>query len=111
MLLTGDAEAAEEAWLLAHQSGLLRADVLKVAHHGSATSTTSGFLDAVRPRLALVSVGAGNTYGHPSANVMRALAAHGAVALRTDRLGTIVVRTDGARIEVEAGGERWPIRP
>jgi competence protein ComEC len=110
-LLTGDAEAAEERWLLEHQRRLLRADVLKVAHHGSNTSSTQAFLDAVQPRLAVVSVGAGNMYGHPSATVMQSLAAHGAIALRTDLHGTIVVRTDGRKIEVEAGGERWPLRP
>lgn len=109
-LLTGDAEAGEERWLLKHQLGLLRADVLKVAHHGSSTSSTPQFLHAVRPRLAIVSVGAGNMYRHPSAAVMQSLAAHGAVTLRTDLHGTIIVRTDGRRIEVEAGGERWNLR-
>lgn len=110
-LLTGDAEEQEERWLLAHQSSLLRADVLKVAHHGSRTSSTAEFLAAVRPRVALVSVGAGNMYRHPSPDVMRSLAAHGAVALRTDLHGTIVVRTDGERLEVEAAGERWSVKP
>ena len=110
MLLTGDAEAPEERWLLAHQSSLLRADVLKVAHHGSSTSSSAASLDAVRPRLALVSVGAGNMYHHPSAAVMQSLAAHGAVTLRTDLHGTVIVRTDGRAIEVEARGERWRLR-
>ncbi|HJQ19157.1 MAG TPA: DNA internalization-related competence protein ComEC/Rec2 [Gemmatimonadaceae bacterium] len=109
MLLTGDAEAPEERWLLAHAADRLRADILKVAHHGSNTSTTQAFLDSVRPRLALVSVGTGNIYGHPSAAVLRSLAAHGAVSLRTDHNGTIVVRTDGTHVDVEVAGERWPI--
>lgn len=109
MLLTGDAEAAEERWLMANAPGELRADVLKVAHHGSATSSTGPFLDAVRPRLALVSVGAGNMYGHPNRGVLRALAAHGAVTLRTDLDGSVIVRTDGAILEVESAGERWRI--
>ncbi len=111
ILMTGDAEAAEERWLLANRPDRLRADILKVAHHGSKTSSTPQFLAAVRPRLALVSVGTGNMYGHPSEEVMQSLAAHGAVALRTDRLGTIIVRTDGKTIEVEAGGERWRLAP
>jgi beta-lactamase superfamily II metal-dependent hydrolase len=65
-LLTGDAEANEEQWILANTDpDLLRADVLKLGHHGSRTSSTSPFLDAVAPRLGVVSVGAGNTYGHP----------------------------------------------
>ena len=110
MLLTGDAEAPEENWLLAHQSELLRADVLKVAHHGSKTSSTGAFLDAVRPRLAVISVGAANMYHHPSPEILQSLAAHGAITMRTDLSGTIVVRTDGRRIEVEAGGETWPLR-
>ena len=106
-LLTGDAEAPEEAWLLAHLPDALRADVLKVAHHGSATSTTGAFLDKVKPRLAVVSVGTGNSYGHPSAPVMRDLIERGAAVLRTDQLGTIVLRTDGQRIRVAAGGHEW----
>jgi competence protein ComEC len=61
----------------------------------------------VRPSIALVSVGAGNTYGHPSAQVLASLAAQGATVLRTDRLGSIVVRTDGGMLEIEAQGERW----
>jgi competence protein ComEC len=109
MLFTGDAEAAEEDWLLAHDPGALAADVLKVGHHGSSTSTTPPFLAAVRPRLALVSVGAHNTYGHPDAAVMQSLHESGAQVLRTDRAGTIIVRTDGRRLEVEARDERWSI--
>jgi competence protein ComEC len=109
VLLTGDAEGPEEDWLLEHDAAALEADVLKVAHHGSHTSTTPAFLAAVRPRLALVSVGAHNTYGHPDADVVERLHAAGAQLLRTDRAGTIVVRTDGRRITVEARGERWTI--
>ena len=111
LLLTGDAEGAEEAWLLAHGHEALRADVLKVAHHGSATSTTAAFLAAVRPRLALVSVGAHNSYGHPDGEVLERLGAAGVPALRTDLLGTVIVRTDGTRLEVEAHGERWWLPP
>jgi competence protein ComEC len=109
MLLTGDAEGPEEDWLLAHARESLDADVLKVAHHGSATSTTSPFLAAVRPRLALVSVGAHNSYGHPDAEVLEALRASGAQLLRTDLAGTIVVHTDGRRLDVEARGARWEV--
>jgi competence protein ComEC len=113
VLLTGDAEGPEEEWLLRHSRAALAADVLKVAHHGSSTSTTPDFLAAVRPRVALVSVGAGNSYGHPSASVMEALRRSGAEVLRTDRLGTVIVRTDGTVLDVEARGLRWrvPVRP
>jgi competence protein ComEC len=107
ILFTGDAEGPEEDWLLAHAPDALRADILKVGHHGSATSTTRDFLAAVRPRLALVSVGAGNHYGHPSADVMRALLERGAALVRSDLSGSVVVRIDGPAIEVEARGSRW----
>jgi competence protein ComEC len=109
ILLTGDAEAAEEEWLLDHARTALRADVLKVAHHGSATSSTSRFLAAVRPRLALVSVGARNTYGHPDPAVVSALGAGGAAVMRTDLDGTVIVRTDGRALDVEARGVRWSV--
>ncbi|HKO16357.1 MAG TPA: DNA internalization-related competence protein ComEC/Rec2 [Gemmatimonadaceae bacterium] len=108
-LLVGDAEAPEEDWLRAHALGQLRADVLKVGHHGSNTSSTAAFLDAVQPRVALISVGAGNSYGHPSAAVVDALAARGAQVLRTDRAGTVIVRTDGARLSIETQGATWDL--
>jgi competence protein ComEC len=110
-LLVGDAEGPEEDWLLEREGDSLRADVLKVGHHGSSTSSTEPFLDAVRPRIALVSVGAGNSYGHPSAAVLNALARHGAQVLRTDRLGTVVIRTDGERVLVDANGATWELPP
>jgi competence protein ComEC len=106
-LLVGDAEREEERWLLDRDSVALRAEVLKVGHHGSVTSTTGRFLRAVRPQVALVSVGAGNAYRHPSPDVIAALAACGATVLRTDRHGVVVVRTDGVSLEIEAQGERW----
>jgi competence protein ComEC len=108
-LFTGDAEGPEEEWLLSRDPGALAADVLKVGHHGSRTSTTPRFLGAVRPRLALVSVGAHNAYGHPSPETMQALRDSGVQVLRTDRLGTIVVSTDGRHLAVEARDERWSI--
>ena len=107
VLLTGDAERREEEWLVARDAAALRADVLKVGHHGSPTSTTPAFLEAVAPRIALVSVGLDNVYGHPGPEVMRRLAEQGATVLRTDQLGTVVLRTDGTSIEVEAAGHRW----
>ena len=111
MLMTGDAEAGEERWLLDNRRPQLRADLLKVAHHGSSTSSTAAFLDAVQPRVALISVGAGNIYGHPDAGVVAALARRGAVILRADRDGAVVARTDGRRLELETRGERWTLPP
>jgi len=108
-LLVGDAERGEEEWLLRHARAELRADVLKVGHHGSRTSSSARFLAAVRPRVALVSVGLGNGYGHPGAGVMRALAAGGADVVRSDLAGSAVVRTDGRDITIEANGVEWAV--
>lgn len=108
-LLVGDAEAAEEGWLLDHAREELAADVLKVGHHGSATSSSDEFLAAVNPAAAIISVGADNIYGHPSADVLAALARAGARVVRTDQRGTVIVRTDGRAITLEAEGQRWDI--
>jgi competence protein ComEC len=108
-LLVGDAERAEEDWLLAEHRTELRAQVLKVGHHGSSTSSSDAFLDAVHPDVAVISVGAGNMYGHPSNDVLHALSRIGADVLRTDEAGTVIVRTDGVRIEIEARGEKWEL--
>lgn len=111
ILLTGDAERAVEARLAQRLGEHLRADVLKVGHHGSATSSTAPLLDAVAPRLALVSVGAGNRYGHPSPDILGALQAHGAHVLRTDDAGTIVVVIDGSdMLRVATEDSRWTLR-
>jgi competence protein ComEC len=108
-LLMGDAERAEEEWLLNHAAGDLDADVLKVGHHGSNTSSTDSFLAAVTPALALISVGADNLYGHPGADVLASLSRIGAVTVRTDQSGTIVVHSDGTHLSYEAGGQSWDI--
>jgi len=110
-LLTGDAEGPEEEWMLGHDSLALAATVLKVGHHGSITSTTPAFLRAVHPRLALISVGAGNSYGHPGMEVLRELAAAGVQTLRTDRFGTIVIRTDGVALSVQTEQREWDVDP
>jgi competence protein ComEC len=109
MLLMGDAERAEERWLTERDWLLLRADILKVGHHGSGTSSNETFLRAVQPRVALVSVGAGNSYHLPTPSVMRALAANGAEVLRTDLLGTIVAKTDGHRLFMETSQDSWEV--
>jgi competence protein ComEC len=89
ILLTGDSETAGEASMT--RSGIdVRADVLKLPHHGSRT-TSRAFLEAVRPRLTLVSSGAGNTFGHPHPQVMSELESLGGVVARTDQSGTLAV--------------------
>jgi competence protein ComEC len=97
-VLTGDIEADSEHLLL--QAGQpLKADVLKVAHHGSAGSSTSEFLGAVDPRFAVISVGADNRAGHPAPAMLDRLAQLGDVAiLRTDQHGTIEFVTDQQRL-------------
>jgi competence protein ComEC len=111
MLLMGDAERPEEDWLLSHEAGALHADILKVGHHGSSTSSSGPFLDAVGARVALVSVGAGNSYHLPTPAIMQRLAAHGAQVLRTDLAGTIVARTDGQRIHLTTANDEWDLPP
>ncbi len=66
MLLTGDAQSEAEARLLSHGGADLRADILKVGHHGSAYSSTAEFLAAVHPKIAIISCGLHNVFGHPS---------------------------------------------
>ena len=93
LLLMGDLEPDVQQELLAEQSDLPRVDVLKVAHHGSAYQDPALFA-RVRPRLALISVGVGNPYGHPAARTVTELQALGAVVLRTDEDGPIAVTGD-----------------
>lgn len=99
-LFPGDAEADEESEL-AHSNQSLGCDVLKIAHHGSHTSTTPEFLSASHPRLAVISVGAHNLYGHPAPDVVERLRARGTRLYRTDRNGAITCRSDGVTIQIE----------
>lgn len=93
VLLTGDMEAKVEADLLT-QGISLTAEVLKVAHHGSKSSSTAEFLAAVHPEIAVISTGP-NPYGHPHLETLLRLSKAGARTLRTDLLGTVVVTSDG----------------
>jgi competence protein ComEC len=103
-LLTGDIERGAERDLAACCARDLRVDVLKVAHHGSRTSSTETFLEAVAPRLALISVGVGNVYHHPSPEIVERLGGRSRV-LRTDRAGEIVVRFgEDGRLRIETPG-------
>lgn len=102
LLLVGDSEREEEDILLATASDRLRADVLKVGHHGSRTSSSPALLAAVAPRHAIVSVGRRNRFGHPHPLTLAALAAVGARAWRTDQDGEVVVTTDGTSLDVQS---------
>ncbi len=93
-LMTGDAELGEEEAL--EQTGdSLRSEVLKVGHHGSRTSTSEKFLNAVHPKFAVISVGVRNLYGHPSMEVTDRLRSIGAAVFRTDKNGAVTCRSDG----------------
>lgn len=99
-LLEGDAEAKSEKEML--KSGAeVRADVLKVAHHGSNSSTSPAFLSMVKPKYAVISLGADNEYHHPHPTTLAKLKKAGADILRSDERGTIVFTTDGKDIKVE----------
>jgi competence protein ComEC len=96
-IFTGDAETESERAMLAGGRNL-RATVLQVGHHGSRTSTTQEFLDAVRPVAAVISAGGGNTYGHPHREVIERLTAANVRILRTDERGTILMSTNGTDV-------------
>ena len=98
--LSGDVERGIEQEML-YTNELHSTDVLKVAHHGSRTSSTEEFLSAVQPAFALISAGFENSYGHPHPTVVARLREHHAAVLRTDRDGMITIRTDGRKMNVE----------
>ena len=90
MIFTGDATVrSEQAAMLNNEKYLFDADVLKVPHHGSTTSSSLGFLEAVSPEYAIISVGKGNSYGHPDYDTIQKLKQVNAEIYRTDELGTI----------------------
>jgi competence protein ComEC len=99
-LLTGDMERVVEASLLA-AGAVGHVDVLKVAHHGSRTSTTEAFLEAASPAIAVISAGFDNSFGHPHRDVLARLEARHTAILRTDLGGLATVRTDGRRLWFE----------
>jgi competence protein ComEC len=93
ILFTGDVgHASEFALVHATPPGVLASTLLKVPHHGSAASTSSSLVASVRPRLAIVSAGAGNPFGHPSPKVLERLRGAGVPVLRVDRVGLVEVR-------------------
>lgn len=101
-LLTGDLEAEGEAGIAAELAEAGGTEVLKVAHHGSGTSTGEAFLKRVRPRWALISAGKGNRYRLPHEAVLRRLTASGARLLRTDKMGQVEIETDGKEVFVRS---------
>lgn len=96
-LLTGDAESAAEARMIAMYN--CSAYVLKVGHHGSSSASSATFLRAVMPHIAVISVGANNSYGHPAPQALARLAAVNTTVYRTDTQGTIIITTNGLTVD------------
>ncbi|MEX2548565.1 MAG: DNA internalization-related competence protein ComEC/Rec2 [Chloroflexota bacterium] len=114
MVLAGDVEEQIDPQLLA--AGIARdggrLDVLKVAHHGSGTATTDAFVEQMQPRIAVVSAGWGNPYGHPSPATVARLTESGAKLYRTDLDGSVEISTNGTDLVANAsGGRPRPIKP
>jgi len=99
-LLTGDIEAVSEGDLVSEYPELLRADVLKVPHHGSSSSSTAEFLAAVKPDYAVISCEKDSDYGHPAPEVLETLEDVGATCYRTDLFGSIAIVTDGNAFDI-----------
>jgi len=96
-LFTGDMESEAEKDIL--NAGFnLESDLLKVAHHGSSSSTTQSFLEAVKPKYGIISVGSDNDYGHPSSFTLQRLKDYGVKIYRTDKQGTIIAVSNGQKI-------------
>jgi competence protein ComEC len=106
-LLPGDIEKKVEGNLV-HDHSAIEADFLKVPHHGSKTSSIQEFVTAVNPRVAVVSVGEGNQFGHPVEDVVERYARAGVRFLRTDRDGEVSALTDGHTLEVHTFAESHP---
>lgn len=104
-LFTGDAETESEEEMLA-KGYPLSATVLKCGHHGSETSTSQAFLDAVSPQYAVISCGVDNDYGHPDAVTLDKLSAAGVEVFRTDLQGTITAVTNGSGVTMTAQGKQ-----
>ncbi len=116
-LLLSDIEARAERTLMAHWGQRLEAEVMIVPHHGSTTSSTAAFLDAVRPRLALLSTGFGNRFGFPKAKIMRRYQKRGIKVVDTAQDGMLsVLFTHGRGMQLQPGyrssaGRYWNRRP
>jgi competence protein ComEC len=95
-LFPGDIEAITERQLV--RSGLPPTTVLKSPHHGSSTSSTNALISASGARIAVISAGRDNPFGHPSPEVLTRYAKHGMTVLRTDEQGTIELITDGKQL-------------
>jgi len=101
MLLTGDAEEPTEQAMI--ENGLKQCDILKVAHHGGNHSSSEAFLESLKPKTAIISVGTGNSYGHPGDETMARLKDFGVDIYRTDLSGTLQLISDGKTVQIVEG--------
>jgi len=99
-MLTGDAPASIEEWLVLLDREDLESDVLKAGHHGSRTSTSESWIDAVSPRYVIISAGEGNSYGHPHAEVVERVQDSGAAMLSTME-GSVTFVSDGKSLKIK----------
>ena len=103
-LFMGDANANADAESRIVNSGTnLQVDLLKVGHHGSATSSSSDFLSKAQPKTSVIEVGAGNSYGHPTSATYGRLAQVGSAIYRTELNGDVTVATDSTKYDVKTG--------
>ncbi|WP_323677650.1 lamin tail domain-containing protein [Halorubellus sp. PRR65] len=105
VLLTGDAEDDQEAYLVSEYGERLNATVLKAGHHGSSSSTSPGLLDAVQPQIVVISSAYDSQYGHPTSEMLDRLSARGIPAYWTATHGDIVLASDGERVSVRTQAE------
>lgn len=118
MLLTGDIEHDAESTLVDDYGSDLSVEVLQVPHHGSNSSNQDAFLQSTSPAVGIISLGAGNQYGHPHSEVIQRLRRHDVQTYRTDLDGTVIIETDGTDYEISTtrtdqswinrdSGQRW----
>lgn len=101
-MFTGDAEELSEFEILSKRiQQSLKSDILKVGHHGSSSSTSDAFLEAINPKYAVISVGKGNSYGHPHVETIDKLNKQNIEVFRTDQHGTIIFTSDGNELSYE----------
>ena len=106
-ILTGDAEDKAESYILSTGADI-DTDILKAGHHGSSSSSTDAFLEAVSPGIIVISVGAGNSYGHPHIETLTRYAKYCEFIYRTDLDGDVVITTDGSAYSVYTENEHFP---
>lgn len=103
MLFTGDIEAIAEKAILKKYSknlNILKSDILKVAHHGSKTSSITEFIEKIKPKYAIIEVGEDNKFGHPSDSTIQNLEKANIRIYRTDKMGEIEIKTNGKEIKI-----------